>query len=177
IESYMKQMEESAADLTEAFLGVITVKGLLLNLIMIAIIPAIGEELLFRGIIQRWLGSWLENIHVSIIITAAIFSAVHFQFYGFIPRMVFGILFGYMYYWSGSLWLPIVAHLVNNSTAVLLAYIENTATLPFDQDEIGTGENEMFLLIGSTIVVCVLIFYLYRTMKNSFNREVRSETP
>ena len=167
LETYMKEMEQTAADLTDAFLDVVTIKGVLLNLFMIAIIPAIGEELLFRGIIQRWLGEWLDNPHVAIVIAAAIFSAVHFQFYGFIPRMVFGILFGYMYLWSGSLWLPIIAHLTNNTTAVILSYYSNSGKLPFDQDEIGTGQNDTFLLIASVTVVFLLALFLKRYLANN----------
>ena len=97
IEEWMKESEAQAARLTEVFLVMDTPQELFYNLLIIAILPAIGEEFLFRGILQRLFHELTKNIHVTIFITAALFSAIHMQFYGFLPRMLLGVMFGYLY--------------------------------------------------------------------------------
>jgi uncharacterized protein len=122
LEYWMKQTEKSAMELTLKFLKMDDVGDLALNFFMIAIIPAIGEELLFRGVIQRYLGDWVKNKHIAIWVTAFAFSALHMQFYGFLPRFLLGIYLGYLLVWSGNLWYPILGHLINNGTAVIAYY-------------------------------------------------------
>lgn len=115
--------EIQAAKITSLFLSVKTVSGLLLNLFIVAVLPAVSEELLFRGLFQRIFTNWTKNAHIAIWISAALFSAIHFQFQGFIPRLFLGGLFGYLFLFSGSLWVPIFAHFVNNAMAVLVFYL------------------------------------------------------
>ena len=98
IETWMKETEDQAAELTESFLNVGSAGGLAVNLIMIALIPAIGEEFFFRGLLQRLFSEWFKNIHVAILIASVLFAAIHLQFYGFLPRMLLGALFGYLFY-------------------------------------------------------------------------------
>lgn len=133
LEAWMRQMEERAAGLIDRFMEVDTVGGLLFNLFMIAVIPAIGEEFLFRGVIQKILTRMSGNSHWGIWISAFLFSLLHMQFYGFVPRMLLGGLFGYMLVYSGSLWLPIASHFVNNALGVLLLYFENKGYQEVDQ--------------------------------------------
>ena len=123
LESRMKEMEDKAGRLTETFLESKSFGQYVINMIMIAVLPAIGEELLFRGVIQRIFINWTRNIHIGIIIAALIFSAFHLQFYGFLPRLALGVFFGYLLYWSRTIWLPILAHFVNNGIAVTVYYI------------------------------------------------------
>jgi len=108
--------------IVEAFLNMSTYWDLLFTLLVVAVVPAIGEELLFRGYLQQKFGKWFGNMHTSILITAFLFSAIHFHFQGIIPRFVLGVLLGYLFYWSQSLWLPILAHFINNAQAVLFSY-------------------------------------------------------
>src|SRR5207344_1198984 len=102
-----------------------SVLSLAINLFIIAFLPALGEELFFRGMMQKLFSQLTKNNHLAIIITSIIFSAIHLQFYGFLPRMVLGIFLGYLLVWSGSLWLPILAHFVNNASAVLFTFLDN----------------------------------------------------
>lgn len=122
MESTLKTLENTYAGLTERLLIAENGWQLLFNLLMIALIPAIGEEFIFRGIFQQWFNEITKNIHVSVIITAIIFSAIHGQFYGFFPRFLLGIYFGYLMIWSGTIWLPVFAHMVNNALAVVAYY-------------------------------------------------------
>lgn len=125
IEEWMRRMEESAAIMIEKFIKVETLGGLLFNIFMIAVIPALGEEFLFRGVIQKIFTNMTKNYHWGIWISAAIFSAFHMQFLGFIPRILLGALFGYMLVWSGSMWLPVLGHFINNLIGVLALHAQN----------------------------------------------------
>ena len=136
LEAYLKTLEETAAATTERLLKADSIGGLLLNLLVIALIPAVGEELTFRGVLQQGLTRKM-NPYVAIILSAAIFSFIHFQFYGFLPRMFLGILLGYMFYVSGSLWTSITMHFVNNGTAVVLYYLNNKGIIDIDPEHFG----------------------------------------
>jgi membrane protease YdiL (CAAX protease family) len=152
LEMWMKTSEDQATIITQKFLNVRNIPGLFFNIILIAIIPAIGEELYFRGAIQRVIQQW-KGIKVSIWITAIIFSTIHFQFYGFLPRMLMGAFFGYLLFWSKNLWLPIIAHFTNNVIAVIFYYFKfNGVKLP-DIDSIGTGNTIWIGLVSGAIGV------------------------
>jgi membrane protease YdiL (CAAX protease family) len=120
--SEMLQMEESAQTLIAGFLTMETFAELLLSLLAMAVLPAIGEEFVFRGIIQQNLERMFKSPHLAVWIGAIIFSAFHLQFQGFMPRMLLGALLGYLFLWSRSLWVPILAHGVYNGAQVLAAY-------------------------------------------------------
>ena len=137
IPDWMFVFDNNAEKITKYFLKMNTLGDLFFNVLVIAIIPAIGEELFFRGYLQEKMTQWLGKPDVAIIITAILFSAIHMQFQGFLPRFALGLILGYLFYWSGSLWLPIIAHLLNNAMAVTFSYpalsdyaylTENTAT-------------------------------------------------
>jgi len=165
LEKWMKEMEDSAAGLTKSFLDMHSVSDMLYMVFMIALLPALGEELLFRGILQRLFSEWTRNIHAGIWISAVLFSAMHMQFYGFIPRMMLGALLGYLLAWSGSLWLPVIAHFINNASAVVLTYLFSKNIIELDADKIGTGD-EMNVVWISVVVVAFLLLLIYRIEKN-----------
>ena len=163
VEEWMKAKEAEAEWLTKQFMSVTTVSGLLVNLLLMAVLPALSEEITFRGVLQRLLNFQLStfNSHLAIWLTAIIFSAIHMQFYGFVPRMLMGALFGYMFVWTGSLWVPMLMHFVNNGMAVLLYFIANRAHWDMDKvDAIGTG-NTLWLGIVS-LVLTVVGIYMFR---------------
>jgi len=163
IESWMKTSEEQATALTEKFLNVTTLQDLLFNILLISVIPAIGEELYFRGALQGVIRDW-KGIKISIWITAIVFSTIHFQFYGFVPRMLMGAFFGYLLFWSENMWLPIVAHFTNNVIAIIFYYLKfNGSKIP-DIDTIGVG-NTLWIGLASGALG---IFGIYR-LKRRFN--------
>ena len=164
IEKWMKDSEDKAAELTKGFLEMHSASDLIFNVFMIALLPAIGEELLFRGIIQRIFSEWSKNVHVGIWISAILFSAMHMQFYGFLPRMMLGGLLGYLLLWSGSLWLPIIAHFVNNASAVIFTYLFSEKIITEDPDKIGI-EGEMISVLVSTLVFSFLLWVVYKREK------------
>jgi len=170
IEIWMKQSEKDAEQITDAFLNVSTLSGLFVNLMVIAMLPAIGEELMFRGIVQRILVNSIGNYHAGILISAMLFSAIHMQFYGFLPRMMLGIYFGYMLYWSRTIWLPVIAHFINNASAVVFAFLLKENLTTFNPDSIGTQDENISIMLLSVLLTAMLLFHLYRTEKIQNNR-------
>ena len=160
LEQFFRQMEEEAALLTKRFMQADNVWVMMINMGLMAVLPALAEEMSFRGVLQQLLGG---RRHVAIWLTAVIFSAIHMQFYGFIPRMLMGALFGYVFVWTGSLWVPIVMHFVNNGMAVLLYYILSSKGVSIDTnyaDTLGAGTT-WWLGIISLLTVGILLRVLY----------------
>lgn len=162
LENWIKTREDMAAELTEKFLKIDSFGGYLFNLFMIAFLPAIGEELLFRGVVQRIFTNWIRSLHWGIWISAALFSALHFQFYGFIPRMLLGVMFGYLLVWSGSMWLPIIAHFINNGVAVTGMYLIDKGTIKPEFEEIGSTGDGIYFSVVSVAVVALLLWLIKR---------------
>jgi len=123
VELWMKEMEERARNILLLMTEIKTVPILLLNLLLMAVVPAICEEFFFRGALQTLLQKWSKNMHIAIWITAFIFSAIHLQFYGFIPRFLLGVYLGYLTVWSGSIWLPVFAHFLHNGITIILDFL------------------------------------------------------
>jgi membrane protease YdiL (CAAX protease family) len=120
--AWAQEMEDAASKLVKALLVMDFPSELLLNLLAVAVVPAIGEELLFRGALQRFIERYIWRGHLAVWIAAAVFSAVHLQFAGFFPRLILGAALGYLFLWSRNLWLPIVAHFIFNASQVLAQY-------------------------------------------------------
>jgi membrane protease YdiL (CAAX protease family) len=165
LEQWMRKSEDEAAKLTEAFLAGTSITSLLLNLIIVALLPAFGEELFFRGIMQKLFLQMTKNKHLAIIITSIIFSAIHLQFYGFLPRMVLGIFLGYLLVWSGSLWLPVLAHFVNNVAAVIFTFLQQQNKIGFDPETVGTNSDEKIMLMTSVVMTFFLTYLIFKMEK------------
>jgi len=161
IEDWMKDAEENAAKITEAFVNVQTIPALAFNVFMIAFLPAIGEELLFRGVIQRIFTNMTRNHHWGIWISAFLFSALHMQFYGFVPRVLLGAIFGYMLVWSGSMWLPILSHFLNNAIAVVGMFLIHNNYISPEFEEFGSKSDTYYGAALSLVIVLIIM----RTIK------------
>ena len=161
----MKLMEENAKTITEAFLKMENTSGLLFNLFLIAFIPAIGEEMVFRGVLQKKLHSILQSHHLAIFVSSFIFSAIHMQFFGFLPRFILGIILGYLFYYSKNLWMPIIAHFINNALAVLIMYSAFANKLNTDISEIEKTDIN-FLQASISFVVVMLFIYLFKKINS-----------
>ncbi|MEO5673938.1 MAG: CPBP family intramembrane glutamic endopeptidase [Chitinophagales bacterium] len=159
IEKLIRDSENADEQFTLLFLKTPRPADLWINLIVIAIIPAIAEELLFRGCLQQILRDWTKNIHVAVWGAAILFSFIHFQFYGFVPRVLLGALLGYLFVWSGSLWVPIIAHAINNGAQVILAYLHEHEMIQLDIT------SDQMLPVSVTLiasVICIGLLWLYR---------------
>jgi hypothetical protein len=134
VEKWMAEKEDYANKLMGLLIASDTFLIMLLNLFMIAVLPGIGEELIFRGVFQKILYGFFKSGHPAIWITAIIFSSLHFQFFGLIPRFILGLVFGYLYFWSGTLWLPMIAHFINNAVPVIGEYLKGTENVNSQSD-------------------------------------------
>jgi len=156
---WLLQFDINSEAIVTAFLQMDTIWELFYTILVIAVVPAIGEELLFRGYLQQKLGNWLSNPHTAILITAFLFSAIHFHFQGMIPRFVLGVLLGYLFYWSNSLWLPILAHFVNNAQAVIFSFplfkIDSGAYSVFSESSVDPI-TALFSLASSVLLLYIL---------------------
>lgn len=161
LEKQFISMEKQAQELTERMLDVNTFGGLIFTLLVMAVMPAVGEELFCRGALQNIFAEKV-NKHIAVWIVAIIFSLIHFQMYGFLPRMVLGALLGYLLIWSGSLWLPIIVHFVNNATVVLASYFGKESATMETIENIGKAETWGFG-IASAVISGMIIWWILRT--------------
>ncbi|MCQ2308992.1 MAG: CPBP family intramembrane metalloprotease [Bacteroidales bacterium] len=166
LEEYFRMVQDMADDLMKKFLDVETVGGLVTNILMIAALAAIGEELLFRSVIQPFMIRICRNVFVGILVTSVLFSAMHFEFYGFIPRIILGIMLGYMFYITGSIWSSMLMHFVNNATIVVLYYLNFNKIIELDVEKFGSSEN-VFMIIGSVVVTLAIFVVCRRFIKRN----------
>jgi membrane protease YdiL (CAAX protease family) len=155
-ERWMLDKEEAADRLTNAFLGLKSPGDLFWNIIMFGLLPAVGEELFFRGALFSIFREWTKRTNLTIFITAFLFSAIHLQFYGFLPRFLLGVGLGYLFYFTGSLWAPMLAHFVNNTLAVVTAYLFSIGKSSVNYSELGTVDNVSISIVS--IVLTVILF-------------------
>lgn len=165
LEQTLRAQEDAAAALTERFLQADNLATMLLNVGLLALLPAFAEELSFRGTLQQIITNGQRpkaNSHLAIWLTAFVFSAIHFQFYGFVPRMLMGAMFGYVFVWTGSLWAPILMHFTNNGVAVVSYYLMGDAKMGETwADTVGAGPM-WWLGVLSIVVVGGLLYWLRR---------------
>jgi len=169
IERWMRAKEDELGELTKYLTTFTTPGQLILALFVIAVLPAIGEEVLFRGVLQRRFTDWLGgNPHVGIWLAAAVFSAIHMQFYGFFPRLLLGALFGYLYFWAGNLWVPILAHFINNGFTVLMVYLRQRQVVSVnieDAERVSVSAGLFSLLL------CLGLLYYFRRTNNPLEHD------
>lgn len=160
IGKWMKAAEEDAGKQIKFMLTQKGLGNLLLNLVFVAVFAGVGEELFFRGVLQRLFIKIFRSPWVGIIVTALIFSAIHLQFYGFIPRFLLGLLLGLIYWYSGSLWPAIIAHFAYDALAVTVIYFNPSMA---DQDNVTASfGNQVILAVCSFVLVLLLVIWMKR---------------
>lgn len=161
---WLKPAQEEYALLTTALMSGTSPATLVINLVTIAMLPAIAEEWFFRGTLQPLLRERM-NTHLAIILAALVFSMIHFEFSGFLPRVCLGILLGYIYHYSGSLWVSIWAHLFNNGMEVVLRFLKNTGRISPDLGEPGLPAAWEVLVFTGAFAVLGFVFYFISRKK------------
>ncbi len=166
LETWMSQKEAEAAKLTGWLIYSGTIGSLIINIIIIAILPALGEEFLFRGLFQDIFTGIFKSPHIAILFTALLFSVFHLQFYGLVPRMVLGLVYGYLFYWSGTLWLPVFAHFLNNLVPVIVAHLFGWEQMNNEIQDFIRGEGYSFLI---PLILSVLLMLVIRYQSKESN--------
>jgi uncharacterized protein len=160
IEHWMRDKEDYANHLMDLLMTPETMTGMLMNILIIAFIPAIGEELIFRGVFQKILQNLFRSGHLSVWVTSFIFSAIHFQFYGFLPRFILGLIFGYLFLWTRNLWLPVTAHFINNAVPTVWSYMNGWQTI--NEKPSVSPAGQVAVLILSLSAGSIILVYLRR---------------
>lgn len=152
---WMMDMENSTGNILEAIIAKENFYEIIVNVLLIAVIPAIGEEMMFRGIIQQQFGRLLKNEHITVWLSAAFFSAIHMQFQGFLARMILGALLGYLLIWTRSLWVPMIVHFLNNGLQVIAIYAMNIK--PSDMQKIEEGDKMHWTMGLASLMLVIMI--------------------
>ncbi|MDB5137423.1 MAG: family intrarane metalloprotease [Mucilaginibacter sp.] len=163
VEDWMRDSENSAKKLSDSMMEMKTFASMLFDLIFIGLVTAIAEEFMFRGCLQTIFIRWMKNKHVAVWITAILFSAFHMEFFGFLPRLLLGVLFGYFTVWSGSVWPAVWAHFINNGTVVVVTYLFQHKLITLNPDE-----SQSFSYAGYIIsfIITLFLLFIYRYISN-----------
>lgn len=174
VEEWMKESEESAAKFTDTLLGGTGINSFIVAVLIVGFLAGFSEEIFFRGTIQRLFITSKVNVHIAVWSTAFIFSAIHFQFFGFVPRLLLGVFFGYAVAWSGNLWLGVAGHFTNNVIAAAGMTIAKSPEIVEEAETVLTGSSSSILsgtspaaAIISTAITVLLIFALRKVSRTS----------
>lgn len=162
---WLLQFDSNSEKLIDAFLQMPSASDLIFNIVVIAVIPAIGEELFFRGYLQQLLSERFANTHFGILITAFIFSFYHFDFQGLIPRFFLGSVLGYLFFLTRSIWIPILAHFINNAQAVIIMYLYPNSNEKLEKIGYSMSSEtsvDLKIVCFSIFLVSMLLFLLYK---------------
>jgi len=159
LENWMRNSENMAQKATSVILKMDTWVDLVKVLFLVALVTAVAEELMFRGCLQTILLRWTNSTHLAIWITAALFSAFHMEFFGFLPRLMLGVFFGYFTAWTGSVWPAVWAHFLNNGTAVLTTYLYNHKIIKLNLNDQNTFSYGSYIF---SVIITVILFWAYR---------------
>jgi membrane protease YdiL (CAAX protease family) len=161
LQRWMRETENQAEKLTTVLLQMKTISSMIFKLVVVGLLTAVVEEFMFRGCIQTIFTKWTKNAHAAVWITAALFSAFHMEFFGFLPRMFLGVLFGYFVVWSGSVWPAVWAHFINNGTAVVVSYLYQNKMIKVNPDDQHIFNYGSYLF---SLIIVLFLLYLYRNV-------------
>jgi membrane protease YdiL (CAAX protease family) len=174
---WARDKEDQAAGLTKFLTDFHTPARLLVGLIVIAVVPAVAEELVFRGGVQRCLVQWFGSRHVGVWLAAAIFSAIHVQFFGFVPRFVLGLVLGYLYEWSGNILVSMAAHFTQNAFQLILLYLAQGKHLPSSFDPDSTQPLPWPTVLVSAVLTVGLLYWLHQRLVGAGAAPAHSPAP
>lgn len=174
LEQSLREMESNAEKVSQVILSTKTAGGLTVNILTVALLTGFSEELFFRGALQRILVSVTFNRHFAVWLAAFVFSLMHFQFFGFVPRLLLGAFFGYLYLWNGSIWINATAHAINNGIVVISQWLLATgATLPI-AEKIGATPATEWIALPSLILTAILIWLCSKYCKRAENYKLQN---
>lgn len=175
-QKWMKSMEEEAAKQVQFMLSRHTAGELFLNLIFISLFAGVGEELFFRGVLQRLFIKLTKNPWAGIILTAILFSGFHLQFFGFLPRLFLGVLLGALYWYSGSLWTAILAHFIYDALIIVIAYFKPEMIKDSSSTLIDPAQLTLMALISAALTFIVL-WQMIKRSKSSYAEVYKDDHP
>ena len=171
VAEFMRNLEETANQILQMVTSRRSTWDLVANLLVFAVLAGVCEEFLFQGTLQPLMTKWTRNPHVGILLTAFIFSVLHFQFYGFIPRFALGVYLGYLFYWSRSLWLPVIAHVMHNALSIIADYTLQGRGIDTENLKFTDLQGAIPVLLSCLLVSAMGIVFLWRTYKDTQTQE------
>jgi uncharacterized protein len=166
LQQWMEASEKSAQKITEKMLQMTSFGDMLIDLFLIGLLTAVVEEFMFRGVLQTIFARWTQSYHAAIWITAILFSAFHMEFFGFLPRLMLGVLFGYFVVWSGSIWPAVWAHFLNNGTAVVVTYLFQHKIIKINPDDQHVFNYVSYIFSFAIMIILLFIYRKIATEKN-----------
>ena len=166
VAEFMRDLEEAANHILELVTSQRSSWDLVANMLVFAVLAGVCEEFFFQGALQPLMMNWTKNPHIGILLTALIFSALHFQFYGFIPRFLLGVYLGYLFYWSRSLWLPILAHVLHNALSLMVDFTLQGRGIDTDNLQFTDVRGSLPTAAASALVSAMAIVYLWRIYRD-----------
>lgn len=167
LQQWMEASENAANAGLKLVIGDGGIGSLIMGLLIIGVMAGFSEELFFRGALQRIIRSTPVSGHVAVWVSAIIFSAAHMQFFGFVPRLLLGAFFGYAAWWSGSVWLAVAAHVMNNSLAFILMWLKAGSNGAIDPEQMLTPNltmEDLPMIAISAILTAIGITLLYKRL-------------
>lgn len=166
VEAWAREYEDRAQTLTKALTNFNSPLRFWIGVLVIAVVPAVSEELVFRGVVQRNLVQGFRSQHVGVWVAAFVFSAIHLQFFGFVPRFVLGLILGYLYEWSGNILVPMAAHFTQNFTQLLLLYWQQGQWVGPELDPDANEAMPWPWVVASLLVSAGLLYWLHEHLTN-----------
>lgn len=174
LQKWMQSMEDEALQQIKFLLGKRTVSELITNIIFISLFAGIGEELFFRGVLQRLFIKAFKNPWAGILITAFLFSAMHIQFFGFVPRFLLGILLGAVYWYSGSLLTAIAAHFFYDAFFIILAYFQ-PQIIDDAEGALFNSSIQLIMALISTALVLLIVWIMKKNSNNTYHEVYKND--
>ena len=163
---WMRDSEDSAQKVMDAILKMDSIWDVIADVLMVGLLTAIVEEFMFRGVLQTIFTRWTKSTHAAVWITAILFSAFHMEFFGFLPRLLLGVFFGYFVAWSGSIWTGVCAHFLNNAAAVIAAYLYQNKIVKGDPNDQHLFNNTGYAISLVTVVLLLFVYKKIVTVKD-----------
>jgi len=160
---WMRNSEDATEKMVAALLQMKTIWDMLFDLVFVGLLTAIAEEFMFRGCLQTIFERWFKNTHAAIWVAAILFSAIHMEFFGFLPRLMLGAMFGYFVAWSGSVWPAVWAHFLNNGTAVVATYLYQQKTTKLNPDDQHIFNYQWYAF---SFIIILFLFWVYHNIAN-----------
>ena len=166
VAEFMRDLEEAANHILELVTSQRSSWDLVANMLVFAVLAGVCEEFFFQGALQPLMMNWTKNPHIGILLTALIFSALHFQFYGIIPRFLLGVYLGYLFYWSRSLWLPILAHVLHNALSLMVDFTLQGRGIDTDNLQFTDVRGSLPTAAACALISAMAIVYLWRIYRD-----------
>lgn len=174
LEKTFKEMERNYSDQVMAIASMKSFADYFLSLVVLAVLPAIFEEMLFRGSLQQIMIGITRNAFLGILITSIIFSAIHISYYGFLPRLALGMMLGYIFYFSKNLWLSIAGHFLQNAYTLTVLFMYSQSGKPAT-DAFEESFPWYYGVVGGVSIIFLFLIFRRESAKHIITVEQEAE--